>query len=168
MHGTMPGPCGADGDAFEGLEARGSVQLFTEMDRLRRMWEGFQPTAPMRRSEVFVLGTMAHLAAQGGGPITVGRLARQMHQSMPGISQKVSVLEKQGYLVRVGDETDRRVVTVELTDLGRETARGEMMSMMARVDAALASLGPVKTKKLLGLMRQLSDALAREIGPREE
>lgn len=160
MHGFSMEQCG--GDVFEGLENRGAAQLFNEMDRLRRVWEGYQPTVPMRRSEIFVLGTMAHLAAQSDEPITVGRLARQMHQSMPGISQKVSMLEKQGHLVRVGDATDRRVVTVELTDKGRATARGEMMSMMARVDAALACLGPDKTKKLLSLMHQLSDALAKE------
>lgn len=153
MHGFVA-------DAFGGRENSAAIQLFTEMDRLRRIWENVQPKAPMRRSEMFVLGTMAHLTAQQKTPVTVGQLARQMHQSMPGISQKVSVLEKQGYLIRVGDESDRRVVTVELTKLGLDTARDEMVSMVAHVEKALGRFGPEKTKELLSLMHELSDALA--------
>lgn len=155
MHGFVA-------DAFGGRENSAALQLFNEMDRLRRSWEVFQPSAPLRRSEIFVLGTMAHLAAHGDEPITVGRLARQMHQSMPGISQKVSVLEKQGYLIREGGESDRRVVTVELTPLGLDTARREMMGMVGKVENALAVLGPGQTQELLALMHKLSDALAEE------
>ncbi len=157
MHMHNHGPHGHS--MFGTDQNSAAVQLFGEIDRVRRTWESYQPAPPLRRSEMFVLGLMADLAANGQKSITMGQLARHMRQSMPGISQKVSVLEKQGYVLRVGDETDRRVVTIELTEKGEQVARQELQAFVGRMEQALQDLGPKKMEQLLDLMRQLSDRL---------
>lgn len=133
--------------------------LLEEMDRLRRVWAGVRPVPPVTRAELNTLGIINHLLKQGVTPITVGQLAKHMGQSMPGVSQKVSVLEKQGYLKRVSSKDDRRVVTVELTEKGRYVSLHTMEEFLSRMEEALHLLGKEKTNTLVGLMGELSTAI---------
>ena len=133
-------------------------RLFDEMNRLRLVWGKMRP-AGLRRSEMGTLGAVAHFSREGKTPATISLLAKTLRQSVPGVSQKVSELEKQGYLTRTTDKNDRRVVTVELTQQGDLVAKGAMRDFFSRVEQALGELGSEKTDELLKLMSQLSASL---------
>lgn len=133
-------------------------QLFEAMNRMRAVWGQLQPVG-MRRSEIGVLGAVDHLEKSGAKAVSISSLAREMGQSVPGVSQKVSELEKQGYLRRLADKKDRRVVTVALTPKGRKVAEACLRDFLLRIEEALARMGEEKSGALFALMQQLTEAL---------
>lgn len=140
-------------------EYASAVSLFTHMDHLRRVWAGFHPMPPLKRSDLAVLGTIDQLMHSGEKNVTVSMLARALHQSLPGVSQKVSVLEDFGYLKRTGDKADRRVTYVALTPKGKKTAQTSLREFLGRMEQALNSMGAEKTGQMLELMEELTEAI---------
>ncbi|NLW79745.1 MAG: winged helix-turn-helix transcriptional regulator [Ruminococcaceae bacterium] len=138
-----------------------SYALFEAMDRLRHVWTSFAPPPPLRRSDMMILGPVLEACKHQREPLTTSKLAHITHQSMPGVSQKLNGLEEQGYLRRVGDKTDRRVIRVELTEKGERVTTETMREYFSRMEQALESLGDEKIQTLMALMYQLSDALER-------
>jgi DNA-binding MarR family transcriptional regulator len=57
-----------------------------------------------------------------GGSITAGRLAELSGLTTAAVTAVIDRLAAKGYVLRVRDERDRRLVMVELTDLFRERA----------------------------------------------
>ncbi|MBN8867844.1 MAG: MarR family transcriptional regulator [Solirubrobacterales bacterium] len=55
------------------------------------------------------------------GPLPISELAKSSGLSPASVSQMVDRLEEQGQVERIRSEEDRRIVTVELSDRGRET-----------------------------------------------
>ena len=119
-------------ELWKGNEFRQARQLFEIMNRMRGVWGRLRPVG-MRPSELSTLVALARLEETGHGPVTIGTLAKEMGQSLPGVSQKVSELEKQGCLKRVTDERDRRVVTVGLTAPGRKVAGDALRSYLEKL-----------------------------------
>jgi DNA-binding MarR family transcriptional regulator len=75
------------------------------------------------------------------GPLRITDLAARMHVSQPSMTELVSRLERAGLVVRARDQTDGRVVQVELTPAGwelRERVRSEraehLAVLLARLD----------------------------------
>lgn len=69
----------------------------------------------LSRAQTSILHTLAcH------GPLRMTDLARLENVRVPTTSNSVSVIETMGYVERIPDESDRRGVSVRLTDLGRE------------------------------------------------
>lgn len=60
-------------------------------------------------------GMMIGLVAQNKA-LTISALAQQMNLSLSTVSEMVKRMEKEGYLVRERDESDRRIVLVKLSD----------------------------------------------------
>lgn len=135
-----------------------AVALFEAMDRLYRQWGRFFPPPPLKKSDVGILGVLTHLEAIGAGPVTVGSLAKETHQSPPAISQKLNELHRLGYVTRQTDETDRRVMFIALTDSGRQVADDAIRGLLERIEHALDRMGD-GTDKLVHLMNRLGDSI---------
>jgi DNA-binding MarR family transcriptional regulator len=71
----------------------------------------------MPRNGPYVLGGMANHRG------SIGNLIRELDVSKQAASQLIDTLVVRGYLRRATDPEDRRRMTVELTDRGREAAR---------------------------------------------
>ncbi|MGO3885088.1 MAG: MarR family winged helix-turn-helix transcriptional regulator [Mycetocola sp.] len=52
------------------------------------------------------------------GPLSLGALAEREHVSAPSMNRTVNCLSDSGYLTRTGDDTDRRRVSITLTEAG--------------------------------------------------
>ncbi|MDL2324485.1 MarR family transcriptional regulator [Ruminococcaceae bacterium OttesenSCG-928-A16] len=140
-------------------EYAAAVGLFEQMDKLRRVWAGFHPMPPFKRSDLAMLGTIDRMLNHGEKKVTVSMLARQLQQSMPGVSQKITLLEEKGYVKREGDKADRRVIYIELTNKGKEVAHASLGEFLGRIESALNMMGEEKTNQLLALMQELSTAI---------
>lgn len=55
------------------------------------------------------------------GPIPISRIKEVYHFSAPAATQLVTLLEKQGYLIRVKSEQDKRSSLIQLSGLGLKT-----------------------------------------------
>jgi len=84
-----------------------------------------------------------HLLAtlQDRGAMTVSELAGMLGVSLPSASSIVDRLDDRGYVTRSRAETDRRVVTVQMTEKGRQIVEefiGLKREQMLRLMAAMS------------------------------
>ncbi len=146
-----------------------AIQLFSAMDRMRRVWQGISPCPELSKSQFGTLmaishgGKLPHAACREAqpAPVPLSVVASQMGQSLPSVSQRVSTLEQMGYIERVPDPHDRRVSGVRLTEGGRELLARACQTVQAELDTALAKLGADQLQTLFRLLGQLTDELEK-------
>lgn len=93
---------------------------------------------------------------------TVAELARECHLDAGAMTRLLDRLEIKGLCRRVRSVADRRVVNIELTDEGREAAKG-IPTVLSRVqNAHLAGFSLEEFQQLIGFLRRiLANAQAR-------
>jgi DNA-binding MarR family transcriptional regulator len=88
--------------------------------------------------------------------VKISQLSRETAISMPGVSQTISTLEKHGYVKRIASNKDRRLVYVNLTDVGRQLEIDVSQSVFQLYDEAAAILGEKDTHALVLLLDKLA------------
>jgi DNA-binding MarR family transcriptional regulator len=105
-----------------------------------------------------------------GQASTVAELARECHLDGGAMTRTLDRLEAKGLCQRVRSVADRRVVHIELTDVGRAAAAG-IPAVLSRVqNAHLASFSVEEFETLKGFLRRiLGNAQTQSIpgGPHE-
>ena len=94
-------------------------------------------------SQFAVLEALYHL-----GPLSQGQLGEKILKSNANLTTVVDTLEKKGLVVRERSETDRRKVSVHLTDSG-ETLIAKVFPRHAKVVSEELGFLSVKEKNLL-------------------
>jgi DNA-binding MarR family transcriptional regulator len=98
--------------------------------------------------------------------LTGGELARRSGVSGPAVSQLVSSLEREGWIVRSRVAEDRRRQDLALTDTGRRLLMSASSSLCERIGPLLAPLPPPELHALERLLSLLESALAGTSPPR--
>lgn len=142
-----------------------TFRLFTAVNRVRRAWRSIAPSKEISKAQFATLMTIAH----GGKPPHEGKafnqpmplsvLSNLQEQSLPGISQRITALEKLGYVERVANPHDRRVSAVQLTPVGTQLLEEACACVKQKLDAALETMGREKLDTLLFLLEDLTCAL---------
>ena len=123
----------------------------------------------LKPHEFFMLMTIKHryeelaLESQSHGTpsppgVKISEISRCSSISMPGVSQTISTLVKQGYVKRITTESDRRLVYVNLTPKGKALETQISNSSFQLYDEAADILGPEETQSLIRLLEKLSAA----------
>jgi DNA-binding MarR family transcriptional regulator len=90
---------------------------------------------------------------------TMGELADYSFSDKASVSRTVASLEKAGYVNRVVDTGDRRIVNIELTPKGRTLAK-KAQEIRASIGERLNSaLSPTDREQLVTLMQKLIENL---------
>ena len=146
-----------------------AADLFRVMDRVRRAWRNLTPCDSLSKSQ---LGTLMEISRHTermqnesgkslGVPLSV--LAGTMNQSLPALSQRVRALEELGYVERIPDPTDRRVIGVRLTAEG-EKSKADANDRFARLlTDTLDRLGTENSQQLIELLGLLADSFEQTI-----
>lgn len=164
-------------------------EIFRQMDRMRKAWEHVSPSKKLNKSQFGTLFALARLSggreqclvcetpAQGEGaassepavkPVTLSELAAAMHQSLPALSQRVTVLEEKGFVERVADPADRRVTGLRLTETGRSEMDIAFRRFSGILSQAAGRMGRQNMQKLLQLLGELADALNKAADEADE
>ncbi|WP_084103753.1 MarR family winged helix-turn-helix transcriptional regulator [Demequina sp. NBRC 110056] len=91
--------------------------------------------------------------------LTAGELDRTMMITSGTTTHRITRLEARGFVERVRDEDDRRVVHVRLTDEGRRVCDVVQDAHMANERAILDLLGPADLERLRSGLEALAEAL---------
>ena len=92
-----------------------------------------------------------------GEASTVAELARECHLDAGAMTRLLDRLEAKGLCRRVRSVEDRRVVNIELTEPGRETARG-IPGVLCRIqNAHLAGFSDDEFQAFKGFLRRILD-----------
>jgi len=94
------------------------------------------------------------------GPLRLNDLAQRMGTSAPTASRAVDALHELGLVERHPDPTDRRAITIELTDDGRRSVEERKARVYAAFRPAAAVLSPVDREQLAELLARLAAQLS--------
>lgn len=95
-------------------------------------------------------------AVGGDGPLSIGALSARLRVELSTMSRNVTVLEKNGHLMRARDEEDARIVKVRLTAKGRralESLRCDERDVLRDVYERLPAAERAGTIRALELLR---------------
>lgn len=100
-------------------------------------------------------------------PRNLSELAEKQRVSRPTMSNSISTLVERGWVKRVRDRHDRRMVLIELTPAGKAVLSETRREAEARVTDLLAPLSPAECDQLLAGLAILREILARAVGDAE-
>lgn len=98
---------------------------------------------------------LQYLSQQDGVATKVGDLAEGLQVSLGWASRVADELASFGFLKRVRNEHDRRIVRLELTEKAAEIGRRLLSDREATIVAALADLGPGERHAIANFLRRL-------------
>lgn len=75
-----------------------------------------------------------------GAPLSMSALAQRTDTTLPAATGIVDRLERDGFIERLRDDQDRRLVLVNLTDKGRDTARQADEHLVSNLCQFIAAL----------------------------
>ena len=101
------------------------------------------------------LNTLHALHTSGGAP-TIGQLAHVSALEPQSITMMMNRVEQHGWVRRMRDQPDHRVIRVELTDTGRAKLTAALPVEAAVIQAVFRHLPSETVTALTGLLEQLS------------
>ena len=135
-------------------------RIAASMDRMRRLGRarmrddlaGFDMTMPQVRTLYFL----------SRGPQRMKDISDHLMRGMPSATSMIDRLVRKGYVERVPDPSDRRVVLCQITEPGREML--DRFSRMGAVgfEAVSESLTDDELDKIAPALEMLVDAMARQ------
>jgi len=87
--------------------------------------------------------------------LTPGQLARSMLVTPGAVAQRMNRLEAAGLITRTHSTTDRRVITVALTDAGQTLVDNVLPAHMANEERMLSDFDAADREALAGLLRRM-------------
>jgi DNA-binding MarR family transcriptional regulator len=135
-------------------------ELFQIMDHISRLeWE-LAPRWDIKPSEAKLLGRLYFILDNGRESIKASELSRQMEITPAAVTHLINPLEDAGYIARLPDPTDRRVVLISLTDKGQEFARVLIQDANQRLAGLAEYLGEEDSRTLIRIILSIRDYLA--------
>ena len=131
-------------------------RLIMEISRLlrARMRES-EPDGVMAQNSARVL--LSHLAVYGA--MSQLQLAQRAGLQPPTVSVLLAAMEREGYVCRVPDESDRRVRRVTLSDKGKEYDKAHLSRISGNDLTAMRGFDAAETQTLEQLLTRVRDNL---------
>ena len=111
----------------------------------------------MKPSPLFLMFRLQKAARDGKPGLRVSDIAASMGISVPGITQIVTGLEKEGLVQRDMDPSDRRAVLVSATEEGRKMMGPAYGRLENQFIGLIEHLGEKDSKKLMQLLNTLEN-----------
>jgi len=102
------------------------------------------------------------------GPMAMSRLAEQLDVSLPNVTGIVERMVEHGLVARIRSEDDRRIVSVAVTDAGRQTVEEIDLVRRSQLAAVICRLTVEQQQRALRTfteLRQAAEALQLEESP---
>jgi DNA-binding MarR family transcriptional regulator len=106
-----------------------------------------------------VFFTIGYIFSRQNDPITMGDLSRILGVPFSTATRTVDWLVNNGYIQRLADPEDRRVVRVALTEAGKELYRAMNHLFLKSAERFLQNFSPEERKELGRLLGKLVDNL---------
>jgi DNA-binding MarR family transcriptional regulator len=99
------------------------------------------------------------LALYEHGPLPPSRIAKHIMVQSSTVTGIIDRLEQKGLVCRLRDSSDRRVITIQLTEGGKERARNAPPPIQHKVVDGLQRLPQNKIEKIVKSLRTLTHLL---------
>lgn len=139
-------------EQLEEISRRVAMLLLEVVHKSIRSTSDFEDLRP---PQAMFLMQLAHR-----GPETMTMMARHARIHPTVVTRFLDRLEKKGFVERFRDESDRRLVRVDLTVKGRETADALMNRYLERLQRALSEAEASERDTLVKMLVLLDEALS--------
>lgn len=95
--------------------------------------------------------------------IKASELSEKLQTTKPATSKMLKNLEEKGYILRITDTKDRRVVYINLTESGLAIIKNAFARMHELSMRAMAQLGEKDTEELIRILNKFYDAMDSEL-----
>lgn len=99
------------------------------------------------------------LALHDNGPLPPSRIAKHMMVKSSTVTGVVDRLEKKKLVARVRNSPDRRVITIELTEAGKQLAQNAPPPIQQRVIDGLKEFSSHEIEQIVRSLHKLTDLL---------
>jgi DNA-binding MarR family transcriptional regulator len=124
-------------------------QLLKQFSRLKWEKKDFQG---LKRSEFEFLVILEMMLDEGVTGVSASDLSSQLQITPAGVTHLINPLEEAGYIERLSDPTDRRVVLIGLTSKGRDLAEILIQEGHESLVGVVDHLGEKDSRTLIRLM----------------
>lgn len=100
--------------------------------------------------------------------VKVGEISKKICTTKSATSKMLKSVEDKGFIERVIDSKDRRVVYVRLTTEGESIIKETLESMHVFMDNTIQKLGEEDSKELIRLIQKLKEAMFQVIQEEEK
>ncbi len=132
-----------------------SVELQDVINQLRRSKLFDHKHSHLRGAEKQVLFKVGSI--NDGRPVSPSELAAKLNVSLSAITHQINALEKQKLIRRLAGESDRRVVEIALTNLGKAELKKLKTEFSKKIKILSNYLGEKDTKDLIRVIRKISE-----------
>jgi DNA-binding MarR family transcriptional regulator len=122
---------------------------------VRRIAEAVQPFG-LNPSSALVLAILA----DSKSPLPPNEIANRLILSRASVTSLLDSLEQRGYVVRMSHPTDRRMLLIELTQVGRAAAYEYRLVVHRRQKAWMSALTQQEQAQLVDMLQRLQAALS--------
>ena len=134
-------------------------ELLTALHMIKRGHGGPVPKVPIRKSEMFALMTIGKLILKYPDGIKLSTLSKTLNLAPPTVTPMINSLEESGFIIRVGSKQDRRVVFIQLTEMGQTFLTEKEKHFKSNIQALVEYLGQEDIKELIRLVRKTANFL---------
>ena len=134
-------------------------ELLTALHMIKRGHGGTVPKVPIRKSEMFALMTIGKLILKYPDGIKLSTLSKTLNLAPPTVTPMINSLEESGFIIRVGSKQDRRVLFIQLTEMGQTFLTEKEKHFKSNIQALVEYLGQEDTKELIRLVRKTANFL---------
>lgn len=133
------------------------LEALRGLRRYRRWYQG--RSLPIKHNEMMLLMFLNHNLSEDCLGIQPSELGEILQLTRPAVTSLVNSLEEKGYVERINDAEDRRVVFVSPTSQGVELINYSKQQLAQNIGEILASLGEKDTQELIRITRKIRSIL---------
>ncbi len=116
----------------------------------------------LTRSEYELLVMLVMSTKDGKGAFTVTEISNLLQVTPAGVTHLINPLEEAGYIERLPDPNDRRIVRIGLTGKGTQTAEALISEVQENLIGLVNHLGEEDSKTLIRLMSKSIEFFASQ------
>ena len=105
-------------------------------------------------NEIMICGLLYRCQESGAKPLTATELGEQTNLLKSQINHILTQMEQRGWIERIRSTSDKRVIYVHLSELGRESYLKEHAKVLEILNIVHRELGSEKTQELTALLNQ--------------
>ena len=150
------------------IHLRPKLALPEHIVRFRQQMQNLKLGAGTNQEDRMFIFRLAIILERAETPPTMGELSTELGIPLSSATRIVDGLVGANFIERIPDESDRRVVRVQMTEAGREIYQSVMEFNKQRITHMLSKFTPEEQTQLLHLMTKLFDSLVRETETKQE
>nr|WP_204664403.1 MarR family transcriptional regulator [Fusibacter tunisiensis] len=134
--------------------------LVTLFNNILHIEEKALKTGPYKNLTISELHVIEAIGKEGPSPMSV--IAAKLYVTVGTLTIAINNLVRKGYVMRERSETDRRVVLIQLTDLGVDAHKHHEIFHNEMIEYTMASLSDEESDVLTKALSKITDYFAEK------